>query len=145
MDGNREYTRQFHTKIYYCNCICGCDVRNSLLCLHFLPFGNNDAFNKTGVKDLGHLKSLLKAHSENKRHINNVLDLTMLDSINIATKLSRAYKDSILKTINTEPHFIYNNWLHKILSRFWTRTASTEKIWRFGYPWHVLIALWFCW
>jgi hypothetical protein len=70
-------------------------VRNSLFCFPCLLYGGQDSWSESGVNDLGHLNEYIKKHSESKKHLNNVLDLSALGSVNIAVQLSRAYQDSI--------------------------------------------------
>ena len=95
---NSVYTRKFNRTVYDNNdWICGCEIRNSLFCFPCLLFGNGDSWSKTGVKDLSHMNEYIKKHANSKRHITNALDLCTLGSVNIATQLSRAYQESILK------------------------------------------------
>lgn len=95
---NSEYTRQFNRKIYgLYSWLCGCEVRNAFFCFPCLLLGNSDSFSKSGVRDLGHINAIAKKHNDNKKHINNMLDLSTLGTVNIATQLSRAYHDAIVK------------------------------------------------
>ncbi|XP_067013750.2 zinc finger MYM-type protein 1 [Anabrus simplex] len=92
-----EYTRKFDRKVYENSWVCGCEIRNTLFCFPCLLFGNTDSWTKVGVKDLAHLNSLVKKHDENEKHMCNVLDLSAVGRINIATLLSRAYHDEKVK------------------------------------------------
>lgn len=78
-------------------CPCGCEVRNSLFCFPCLLFSGETSWSKTGVRDLGHMKEYIRRHSKNKKHMSNVLNLTDIGKINIATQLDSAYRLSIQK------------------------------------------------
>lgn len=92
---NRTYQRHFNREIYDAySWICGCNLRNALFCFPCLLFGSNDAWSKNGVRDLGHLHEYAKKHSASKKHINNVIDLSALGTVNIAASLSRAYSEA---------------------------------------------------
>ncbi|KAJ8889825.1 hypothetical protein PR048_009329 [Dryococelus australis] len=82
-----EYKRYLN-KIYdETSWICGCLVRNALFCFPcVLLYHGEPLWSMKGVKDLGHLKEYIKIHSENKIHIANVLTLTDIGKVNIATK-----------------------------------------------------------
>lgn len=93
---NLSYVRYFNCKVYDNNSwICGCDVRNALFCFPCVLFGNDDIWSTKGVEDLGHLNEYMKKHSSNRKHINNVVDLSALGNVNIATQLSRAYHNTL--------------------------------------------------
>lgn len=91
------YKRNFNRQIYEEVWICGCGVRNSLFCFPCLLFSGETSWSKSGVRDLGHMKEYIRRHSKNKKHMSNVLNLTDIGKINIATQLDSAYRLSIQK------------------------------------------------
>lgn len=91
----RHFNRNIYTETSW---ICGCPVRDALFCFPCLLFNGEPSWSKNGVNDLAHLKEYVKRHSENKIHINNVLHLTDIGKVNIATQLDSAYCLSIKKT-----------------------------------------------
>jgi hypothetical protein len=66
-------------------------MRKSLFCFPCLLYGGQDCWSKSGINDLGHLNGYIKKHSESKKHLNNVLDLSALGNVNTAVQLSRTY------------------------------------------------------
>jgi hypothetical protein len=50
------YQRKFNPEMYSKHdWLCGCDVKNALFCFPCLLFGDDVAWTRTGVTDLGHL------------------------------------------------------------------------------------------
>jgi hypothetical protein len=91
-----SYNRHFKQEIYdKYSWICGCEVRNALCCFPCLLFGSNDSWSRCGIKDLRHLNEHAKKHLGSKKHMNNILDLSALGTVNIAVQLSRAYQKSV--------------------------------------------------
>ena len=58
-------------------------------------YSDSCSWSRTEIKDLGHLIAHSKNHKENNTHIHNVLNLTALENVNIATQLSCGYHDAI--------------------------------------------------
>ena len=95
---NHSYQRQFNSNIYKENSwICGCESRNALFCFPCVLFNGEPSWSLKGVTNLAHLQNYIRRHSENKRHLENVLNLTNIGTVNIATQLDNAYRESIRK------------------------------------------------
>ena len=93
-----KYQRKFNREVYdRYKWLCGCNATNAVFCFPCLLFGGEYAWTETGVKDLGHLPEKLKKHDSSERHMRNVIDLAMLGTVNIATRLSEGYRLSIAK------------------------------------------------
>ncbi|XP_069936675.1 zinc finger MYM-type protein 1-like [Cherax quadricarinatus] len=95
---SKEYTRQFCVSVYQkSEWLCGCDKKNALFCFPCLLFGGDSSWTKIGVTDLRHLPQKVMKHEQSSKHINNVIDLSMLGKVNIAAQIDSAYKISIAK------------------------------------------------
>lgn len=95
---NKEYTRQFNISVYQkCEWLCGCDEANALFCFPCLLFGGDSAWTKSGVTDLRHLPQKIVKHEQSAKHMNNMINLSLLGKVNIAAQIDTAYKLSVAK------------------------------------------------
>lgn len=95
---NKEYTRQFNISVYQkCEWLCGCDEANTLFCFPCLLFGGDSAWTKSGVTDLRHLPQKIVKHEQSAKHMNNMINLSLLGKVNIAAQIDTAYKLSVAK------------------------------------------------
>jgi hypothetical protein len=58
----------------------------------FFLFGRETAWTKTGLSAVKHLGEKVEKPEDDERHIKNVTDLSMLGTVNIASSLSKAYR-----------------------------------------------------
>jgi len=94
----KEYKRHFTTKVYEnYEWLCGCDEKNALFCFPCLLFGGDLTWTKIGMFDLKHLHIKIKKHENSTKHLNNVVDLSLLGKVNIAHQLDSAYKLSVAR------------------------------------------------
>lgn len=92
------YSRQFNPSVYEdYNWLCGCNETNALYCFPCLLFGGDPSWTKSGIKDLNHMKQKICKHNTSIKHMNNMINLSMLGKGNIATELDSGYKASIVK------------------------------------------------
>lgn len=92
----RIFKRIFNREIYNKHTwICGCEIKNALFCFPCLLFGGEDTWTKTGFTDLNHLVDRLKKHTSSAKHMKNVVQLSLLGNVNIATQLDNAYRRNI--------------------------------------------------
>ncbi|XP_069505521.1 zinc finger MYM-type protein 1-like [Ambystoma mexicanum] len=97
-DRGKAYTRTFSMVWYEKKTwLTGSIAKRSLFCFPCLLFGGETAWTKTGVTDLKHLSEKTKRHESCKSHIENILQLRMLGSVNIATQLDDAYRRSVMR------------------------------------------------
>ena len=95
---DKEYTRQFNNNVYEkCDWLCGCEVKNALFCYPCLLFDGDASWTKIGVTDLRHLTQKITKHEQSAKHINSVIDLSMLGKADIAAQIDSGYKLSIAK------------------------------------------------
>lgn len=95
---SKKYERKFNSDVYEkYKWLCGCDVKNAFFCFPCLLYNGENSWTKVGVKDLVHLNEKIKKHEASKQHLKNVMDLALLGKVNIATQLSEAYRESIIK------------------------------------------------
>ena len=93
-----SYVRQFNADLYSKNVwLCGCNKKNALFCFPCLLFGGDSAWAKTGIKDLVHITRKIGKHKASKSHVNNMLNLSLLGSVNIASQLDAGYKISLAR------------------------------------------------
>ena len=94
----KPYTRHFDIGLYQkFEWLCGCNEANALFCFPCMLFGGDLAWTKSGVTNLKHLQQKIAEHEQATRHINNVIDLSLLGKVNIATHIDTAYKLSVAK------------------------------------------------
>lgn len=92
----KHFTRKFNKELYKIHLwLCGCNVLNAVFCFPCILFQGELPWTKTGVRDLNHINEKIKKHEMSAAHMNNVLNLTMLGTTNIATMLDSAYRKSI--------------------------------------------------
>ena len=97
----KSYVRQFNADLYSKNVwLCGCNKKNALFCFPCLLFGGDSAWTKTGIKDLVHITRKIDKHKASKSHVNNMLNLSLLGSVNIASQLDAGHKSLWLVTTN---------------------------------------------
>lgn len=95
---SKEYTRQFNISVYQkCEWLCGCDEKNALFCFPCLVLGGDSSWTKSGVTDLRHLPQKIMKHEQSAKHMNNMIDLSLLGKVNIAAQIDTAYKLSVAK------------------------------------------------
>ncbi|XP_069464067.1 zinc finger MYM-type protein 1-like [Ambystoma mexicanum] len=97
-DRGKAYTHTFSMVWYKKKTwLTGSIAKRSLFCFPCLLFGGETAWTKIGVTDLTHLTEKRKRHESCKSHIENILQLRMLGSVNIATQLDDAYRRSVMR------------------------------------------------
>ena len=62
-------------------------------------FGGDLSWTKNGITDLRHLPQKIMKHEQSAKHMNNVIDLSVLGRVNIAIQIDSAHKLSIAKHI----------------------------------------------
>ncbi|KAL7640753.1 UNVERIFIED_CONTAM: hypothetical protein RMT77_009028 [Armadillidium vulgare] len=69
-----------------------CEEREALFCFYCLLFGGDVSWGRYGVKDLKHLSERINKHECSKVHINNIVQLSMLDKDNILSKFDPGHR-----------------------------------------------------
>ena len=96
ISNNKKYIRSFNSEWYQRKTwLCGCEVKNALFCFPCLLFGGDVPWTKDGVRNINKMKEKTEKHEASKKHIDNVVSLSLLGSINIKESLSEAYRLSI--------------------------------------------------
>ena len=89
----KGYICKFNNDIYKKHdWVCGCIQTNALYCFPCLLFGGNSAWTKCGISDLVYLQAKIYKHESSSKHMNNVIDLSLLNQVNIATQLNTGYQ-----------------------------------------------------
>ncbi|CAL1530206.1 unnamed protein product, partial [Lymnaea stagnalis] len=98
ISNNKRYIRSFNSEWYQRKIwLCGCEVRNALFCFPCLLFGGDVMWTKDGFRNINKMKEKTEKHEKSKKHIENVVSLSLLGSVNIKEKLSEAYRLSIIE------------------------------------------------
>ena len=96
MDGCVHPAAGFHSEWYQRKSwLCGCEVKNALFCFPCLLFGGDATWTKDGFRSINKMKEKTEKHEKSKKHIDNVVSLSLLATVNIKEKLSDAYTHSI--------------------------------------------------
>ena len=96
ISNNKKYIRSFNSEWYQRkNWLCGCEVKNALFCFPCLLFGGDSVWTKDGFTNINKMKEETEKHENSKKHVDNVISLSVLGSVNIKEKLSEAYRLSI--------------------------------------------------
>ena len=94
-----SYVRKFNKNVYgEHNWLCGCSEKNALFCFPCLLYGGESVWTKTGVNDLIHLRAKISKHETSTKHINNVIDLSLLsEETNIAAQINQGFRLAIAR------------------------------------------------
>ena len=92
----RSFTRKFNQSLYdKTPWLCGCNKKNALFCFPCLLFGGDSSWTKYGVNDLNHLNQKVAKHKVSSIHLNNMLNLSMLGTVDIGLQIDSGYAISI--------------------------------------------------
>lgn len=95
---SRGYTRHFNQHLYKTNLwLCGCSAKNALFCFPCLLFGGDTSWTKSGIKDLNHINRNIERHEKSQLHLNNMVNLSLLGTADIASQLDSGYRLSIAR------------------------------------------------
>jgi len=98
VSNNKRYKRSFNSEWYEKKTwLCGCEVRNALFCFPCLVFGGDTAWTKDGFTNISKMKERSEKHEKSKKHIENVITMSLLGSVGVQARLSEAYKLSIIE------------------------------------------------
>ena len=94
---NKKYIRSFNSEWYKRKSwLCGCEVKkNALFCFPCLLFGGDVTWTKDGFRNINKMKEKTEKHEKSKKHVDNVVSLSLLGTVSIKEKLSEAYRLSI--------------------------------------------------
>lgn len=93
---NKKYLRSFNSDWYSkVSWLCGCEDKNALFCFPCLLFGGDITWTQNGFKNINKMKEKIEKHEMSKNHMNNVVSLSLLGSVNIKEQLSEAYRLSV--------------------------------------------------
>lgn len=95
---NKTFTRIFKSEMYNKKkWLCGCERLNALFCFPCVVFGGEAIWTETGVKDLTHLGEKIKKHDSSQVHLQNVLSMSVLGTVDIRNQLDSVYRANIQK------------------------------------------------
>ncbi|XP_076048822.1 uncharacterized protein LOC143029777 isoform X2 [Oratosquilla oratoria] len=95
--GRKEHSHQFSSDLYKkYKWLCGCDEVMALYCFPCLLFGGDSLWTESGVMDFEHLTQKIGKHEISVKHINNLIDLSLL-SENNGTHLDTTFRLSTAK------------------------------------------------
>lgn len=98
VSNKKQYVRSFNSEWYHRkNWLCGCEVKEALFCFPCLLFGGDPTWTKDGFRNINKMKEKTEKHENSKKHIENVISLSLLGSVDIKEKLSEAYRFSIIE------------------------------------------------
>ncbi|CAL7937392.1 unnamed protein product [Xylocopa violacea] len=96
ISNNKKYIRSFNSEWYQRKSwLCGCEVRNALFCFPCLLFGGDTTWTKDGFRNINKMKDKTEKHEKSKKHIDNVISLSLLGTTSVKEKLSETYRLSI--------------------------------------------------
>ncbi|XP_075232954.1 zinc finger MYM-type protein 1-like isoform X2 [Lycorma delicatula] len=96
ISNKKKYIRSFNSEWYQQKSwLCGCEVKNALFCFPCLLFGGDVTWTKDGFRNINKMKEKTEKHEKSKKHVDNVLSLSLLETVSIKEKLSEAYRLSI--------------------------------------------------
>ena len=96
ISNNKKFIRSFNSEWYqWKSWLCGCEVKNALFCFPCLLFGGDVTWTKDGFRNINKMKEKTEKHEKSKKHIDNVVSLSLLETVSIKEKLSEAYRLSI--------------------------------------------------
>ena len=72
-------------------------MRSALFCFPCLLLGGEETWTKDGFRSIGKLKEKTEKHEKSRKHMDNVISLSFLGSVNIKEKLSEAYRISTME------------------------------------------------
>ena len=90
----RRFNKQYYTKHQW---LCGCTESTALYCFPCILFGGEDAWTKTGFKNLSKLSQRTKTHAKSSKHIDSMVSFNLLGKNCIQVHLNKSYQDSIAK------------------------------------------------
>ena len=96
ISSNKKYIRSFYSE--WCqrkSSLCGCEVKNVLFCFSCLLFRGDATLTEDGFRSINKMKEKTEKHENSKKHIDNVVSLSLLGTVNIREKLSDAYRHSV--------------------------------------------------
>ena len=89
---HRAFVRKFKSNLYdKAPWLCGCNQKNAFFCFPCLLFGGDVSWTKNGIKDLNHLNQKIEKHKVSGKHLNNMLNLSMLGTVNIGFQIDSGY------------------------------------------------------
>ena len=89
---HRAFVRKFNSNLYdKAPWLCGCNQKNAFFCFPCLLFGGDVSWTKNGIKDLNHLNQKIEKHKVSGKHLNNMLNLSMLGTVNIGFQIDSGY------------------------------------------------------
>ena len=92
------FTRKFNPELYVKHeWLCGCEKLNAIFCFPCILYGGDVSWTKKGVKDLKHVLQKVKKHEQSSTHINNILNLSLLGTIDIGVQLDAGYQLSVVR------------------------------------------------
>ena len=66
-------------------------VKIMLFCFPCLLYGGDVSWTKNGIKDLNHLSQKIEKHEVCNLHLHNMLNLSMLATVNIGQQIDSGY------------------------------------------------------
>ncbi|XP_076763834.1 zinc finger MYM-type protein 1-like [Xylocopa sonorina] len=96
ISNNKKYIRSFNPEWYQRKSwLCGCEIKNALFCFPCLLFGGDVTWTRDGFRNINKMKEKTEKHEKSKKHIDNVVSMSLLGAVSIKEKVSEAYKLSI--------------------------------------------------
>ena len=89
---NKMFVRKFNPSLYdKAPWLCGCSQNNAFFCFPCLLYGGDVSWTKNGIKDLNHLSQKIEKHKVSNLHLHNMLNLSMLGTVNIGQQIDSGY------------------------------------------------------
>ena len=89
---NRLFIHKFNTSLYgKAPWLCGYNQKNAFFCFPWLLFAGDSSWMKNGVKDQNHLNQKIKKHKVSNIHLSNMLNLSLLGTVNIGQQIDSGY------------------------------------------------------
>jgi hypothetical protein len=98
---NKTVSRKFNRSSYsLSDWLCGCNVQNAFFCFVCLIKNSpqsDPAWTSKGISDLKHLGEKVNRHKRSEKHLNNMIEYSVLGKVNIMCQLNTAYRLNIIQ------------------------------------------------
>lgn len=93
-----DYVRCFKETMYdLATWICGCEEKDALFCFPCLLYGGDSVWTQGGVTDLKHLAAKAQKHEQSIKHIHNVINLSVIDTVATEEQIDSESKRKLQK------------------------------------------------
>lgn len=98
VSNKKKYIRSFNKEWYdKKSWLCGCEITNALFCFPCMLMGGDTVWTNNGFSTINKMKEKTEKHENSRKHMENVVSLSLLGRVNVSEQLSESYRMSIIK------------------------------------------------